>query len=164
MERTKAPIISPGAVIAVIEAMTFHFHIYWPSFSTACCVFNQYCSRYFSALQEVLLTKMRNVFCGEGQIGVFFFFFLASFVLIKTLWDYLEGFNVLKDRYTLRVTYTGAPTMVVIVWLGFFFFLFGFTFWLILMNHFITSRKHSAKSVSVGSYFGFTGPVFRDIH
>lgn len=109
MERTKAPIISPGAVIAVIEAMTFHFHIYWPSFSTACCVFNQYCSRYFSALQEVLLTKMRNVFCGEGQIGVFFF------VLIKTLWDYLEGFNVLKDRYTLRVTYTGAPTMVVIV-------------------------------------------------
>lgn len=42
--------------------------------------------------------------CEEGQIG-FLFFLSAPFVLIKTLWDYWEEFNVLKDRSMLRVTY-----------------------------------------------------------
>lgn len=86
------------AVIAVIETLTFHFHIYWPSFSTACCVFNQYALGTSVHYRKCVINE--DLVCEEGQFG-FLFFLLASFVLIETLWDYWEGFNMLKDRSML---------------------------------------------------------------
>lgn len=96
--------MSPGAAIALTEMLTFPFHIYWPSFSPACCVFNQYALGTSVHYRGPELTKMHSVVCEEGQIG-FLFFLSASFVLIKTLWDSWEELNVLKDRSMLRVTY-----------------------------------------------------------
>lgn len=67
-----------------------------------------------STTGTVLLTKMYNLICEEGQFG-FLFFLPASFVLIKTLWDYWEGFNELRQIYAVSNLYTEATTMVVIV-------------------------------------------------
>jgi len=98
MERTKAAIISPGAVIAVIEAMTFHFHICWPSFSTACCVFNQYALGTSVHYRKCVINQDAQCVLWGGTNRRSFLF--ACFIVLIKTWDHLEGFNVLKVRAT----------------------------------------------------------------
>lgn len=89
---------------------------------------------------SALLTKMRNLVCEEGQFG-FLFFLPASFLFIKTLWEYWEGFNVLKEIYAVsnlyRLAHCGHDCLIT------FFF-----FWLHVLNHANESHYHLKKAFS----------------